>query len=110
VRRCLHSTLIRHGLSGLQFAALVVLFDSEPEPMPMAVLAEHTAVSRSAVTDAVDKLEMLQLANRRHHTRDRRVTHVRISKAGREKVDRLIDEYLHVAMHATCYLDSNKSE
>ena len=102
LHRCLHSTLVRHQLSSLQFAALVVLFDMEPEPIPMAVLAEHTAVSRSAVTDAVDKLEALRLASRnRRDSCDRRVTHVRISTAGREKVDKVINDYLQVAMHAS---------
>lgn len=100
LRHGLDDTLVRHRLSGLQFAVLVVLFGMEPKPIPMAVLARHTSVSRSAVTDAVDKLETLQLAHRGHDSRDRRVTHVRISKAGREKVDQVINDYLHVAMHA----------
>lgn len=107
LRRCLESTLVRHRLSGLQFAALVVLFDIEPEPIPMAVLAEHTAVSRSAVTEAVDKLEALRLVSRnRRDSCDRRVTHVRISTAGRKKVDQMINDYLHVVMDAVRYIDA----
>lgn len=99
LRRCLHSTLVGHQLSDLQFAALVVLFDLEPRPISMAMLAEHIGVSRSAVTDAVDKLEALQLASRSHDSGDRRVTHMRISKAGHEKVDRVINDYLQVITH-----------
>lgn len=100
LRRRLHRTLVDHQLSDLQFAALVVLFDLEPKPVPMAVLAELIGVSRSAVTEAVDKLEARQLASRGHDSSDRRVTHVRISRTGREKIDQVINAYLDVAMHA----------
>ena len=94
VRGRLHDILGRHHLSGLQFAALVVLFETEPEPMQMAVLAEHTAVSRSAMTDALDKLETLGFASRTRNRGDRRAIQVRITAAGREKVDQAINDYL----------------
>lgn len=57
LRRALLATLTRRRLSELQFALLVVLFESEAKPIAMAVLAGHAAVSRSAVTEALDGLE-----------------------------------------------------
>ena len=99
LRRCLRSALARHGLSDLQFAVLVVLFEIEPESAPMAVLANRAGVSRSAATDALDTLEALRLASRTRDHRDRRVIQVRITAAGRAKVDRAISDYLHAAVH-----------
>lgn len=96
--RCrLRSALARHQLSDLQFAILVLLFEVEPEPIPMAVLANHSGVSRSAVTDAFDGLEASGLASRTRDRSDRRIVHGRITAAGREKVDQAVDDYLDVA-------------
>lgn len=102
LRSDLRSALARHRLSDLQFAVLVVLFEREPEPVPMAVQAERAGVSRSAATDALDTLDALRLASRTRDHRDRRVIQVRITAAGRAKVDRAINDYLQVASHASC--------
>lgn len=66
----------------------------------MAVLAKHAAVSRSAVTDALDSLEALRFASRARDHGDRRILQVRITAAGREKVDEAINDYLHSVMQA----------
>ena len=96
----LHRVLARHHLSDGQFAALVVLFSTEPEPISTAVLAEHTAVSRASMTDTIDKLETLRFAARTRDHLDRRVTYVRITPAGQEAVDATINDYLHAAADA----------
>ena len=99
--RCsLRSALARHQLSDLQFAILVLLFEVEPEPIPMAVLASHAGVSRSAVTDALDSLEARGLASRARDRCDRRILHVRITVVGRERIDQAINDYLRATMHA----------
>jgi DNA-binding MarR family transcriptional regulator len=99
--RCgVRSALARHQLSDLQFAILVVLFEAEPEPIPMAILADHAGVSRSAVTDALDGLEISGLANRARDRRDRRIIQARITAAGCEKTDQAINDYLGAAGHA----------
>jgi DNA-binding MarR family transcriptional regulator len=100
MRGDIRSALDRHQLSDLQFAILVLLFAGEPEPIPMATLADHAGVSRSAVTDALDGLEASAFATRARHRRDRRVIQVRITSAGREKADRTINDYLGAAEHA----------
>lgn len=100
LRRAIQATLTRHRLSELQFAILVVLFENEAKPIAMAVLAKHAAVSRSAVTDALDSLEALRFASRARDHGDRRVLQVRITAAGREKVDEAINDYLHSVMQA----------
>lgn len=103
LRARLNDTLARHRLSDLQFAALVVLFEIEPEPIPMAVLAEHTSVSRSAMTEALDKLEAHHLASRTRDRCDRRVIQVRITAAGRAKADQAIDDYFEVITRVPHY-------
>lgn len=99
LRARLSDTLARHRLSDLQFAALVVLIEIQPEPISMALLAEHTSVSRSAMTEALDKLEALHFASRTRDRYDRRVIQVQITAAGRAKADRAIDDYFDVITH-----------
>jgi len=99
LRGRLREALARHNLSDLEFATLVVLFAGEPEAIPMAVLAEQTAVSRSAMTDTLDAFEQHQLASRTRDRSDRRILRVHLTAAGREKVSRALDDYLHAATH-----------
>lgn len=100
MRGGIRRALARHQLSDLQFAILVLLFEVGPEPIPMAILADHAGVSRTAVTDALDALEASGFATRARDRRDRRVIQVRITAAGREKTDQAINDYLGAAEHA----------
>lgn len=100
LRRSLHRTLAFRQLTDLQFAVLVILFSTEPEPLSASVLAEHAAVSRSSITDALDQLESLRLVTRTRDHLDRRVTYVRITSAGQDTVDATINDYLHAAADA----------
>lgn len=106
LRRGLHRTLALSKLSDLQFAILVVLFSTEPEPISASVLAEHTAVSRASITNSLDQLEALRLVIRTRDTLDRRVTYVQITPAGQEKVDAAINDYLHAASDAVRHVRS----
>jgi len=110
LRRGLQSTLTRHRLSELQFAILVVLFENEAKPIAMAVLARHAAVSRSAVTDALDSLEALRFASRAREHGDRRILLVRLTAAGRKTVDQAINDYLHCVMQAATSASRNSGE
>ena len=102
--RLLHDSLggalARRGLSDLQFAVLVILFSTEPEPLAASVLAEHAAVSRASVTDALDKLEARHFVTRTRDDADRRVTYVRITATGQDIVDVAVNDYLHAAADA----------
>ena len=110
LRRGFQVVLKHHRLTGLQFAILVVLFENKGKPISMAVLARDAAVSRSAVTDALDSLEALRLASRGRDGGDRRVILVRITATGRIKIDQAISDYLLGAMQETTTSpDSNKA-
>lgn len=100
IHRNLHRTLMQHRLSDLQFVVLVILFSTEPEPLSASVLAEHARVSRSAMTDTLDKLEAAGSLTRTRDEFDRRVVYVRITSAGQAIVDRAINDYLHTAEDA----------
>lgn len=100
LRDRLREVLSRHRLSDLQFATLVVLLALEPQPPSTAAIAGHTQVSRSAMTEALDKLEALEFVTRIRSRRDRRVIHVQITKRGREAINAAIEDYLDAAAHA----------
>ena len=100
LHRSLRRALAPHKLTDLQFAVLVILFSTEPEPIAASVLAEHAAVSRAAITNALDKLEALQFVSRARDDSDRRIIYVRITPAGQEAVDAAINDYLQAAADA----------
>lgn len=97
IYRQLRRVLTRHKLTDLQFTVLVILFSTEPEPLSASVLAEHAVVSRSAMTDAIDRLEAARFLTRSRDEFDRRVTYVRITPAGLDAIDRAINDYLQAA-------------
>jgi DNA-binding MarR family transcriptional regulator len=107
IHRCLRGALARHKLSDLQFAVLVILFSTEPEALSASVLAEHASVSRSAITDTLDKLEATKLLTRSRDEFDRRVIYVRITSTGQEIIDRAINDYLRAAEEAVHQLRSS---
>jgi DNA-binding MarR family transcriptional regulator len=104
IHRALRRALAGHSLSDLQFAVLVILFSTEPEPLSASELAEHAGVSRSAMTDALSRLEDGGLLVRTRDEFDRRVVYVRANPAGLETVDRAINDYLRVAEEAVSQL------
>ncbi|PTY08736.1 hypothetical protein DB347_03960 [Opitutaceae bacterium EW11] len=101
LRLRLRRALASHRVSDLQFSILVSLFDAQPASIPMAVLARHAAVSRSAVTDAFDDLVGAGLAERFRDSEDRRIIRGRITAAGRERADQAIDDYLRAVTNAS---------
>lgn len=103
----IHKALSPHRLSELQFGVLVVLFSLDPEPISAADLAVHTAVSRSAITEALDHLEEQKLIARTRDTRDRRVIYVRLSTAGRALAEPATLGFLHTVQAATRFLNDS---
>jgi len=106
VHAAIHQALAPYRLSELQFGVLVVLFSLDPDPIGSADLAVHTAVSRSAITEALDSLEARKLVTRTRDTRDRRVIYVRLSAAGREVVEPATLGFLQAVQDITRLLDA----
>jgi DNA-binding MarR family transcriptional regulator len=96
LRASLRTVLALHGLSELQFAILIVLMETKAKAPTMAMLASSSGASRSAVTDALDKLETHGIAHRLADARDRRVTCVQLSQSGYAKASQAASDYLNV--------------
>lgn len=106
----LHRVLAERGLSDLQFGVLVALFALDPEPAAPADLAEHTAVSRAAITDALVRLEAQRLITRVRDAEDRRVYHVHLTDAGRTTADEALMLYLKAAGEAARHVGPLKQQ
>lgn len=92
-------------LSELQFGVLVVLFALDPAPLAPADLADYTAVSRAAISDALDRLERRQWIFRTRDAGDRRVHLVNLTSAGRRVADQAMMAFLRASGHAARLLD-----
>jgi len=102
----IHQALAPHRLSELQFGVLIVLFSLDPDPIGSADLAVHTAVSRSAITDALDHLEERKLVTRTRDSVDRRVIYVRLTNEGRALVEPATLSFLRIVQNVTRLLDA----
>lgn len=92
------SSLRAHvGLPEGRFGALVSLFASDPSPVSSAELAEHTGISRSAITDVLDRLEADHFVARHRDTVDRRIIYVTLTDSGRTAIDAAIGRLLETA-------------
>jgi len=110
LREALQKPLHEYHLSYLQFAVLVVLFTLDPDPVSAAVLADHTLVSRSAITEALDHLELMKFAVRTRDTNDRRMIFVRITQVGRQTVDQALMRVLNAAGSAAHQIDASAQQ
>jgi DNA-binding MarR family transcriptional regulator len=104
----LHRALAPFSLSQLQFGVLVSLFALDPEPAAPADLADHNAVSRAAITDALVRLESLQLIERTRDEADRRVFRVHLTAEGRTTIEEALVAYLKCAGDAARHIDPAK--
>ncbi len=89
----------RLGISEGRFAALVSLFATDPSPISSAEIALHAGISRSAITDVLDRLEADKFIVRHRDTADRRIIYVNITPAGRTEVEAALKRFLEAAGH-----------
>ena len=105
LQAALHGVLAEYQLSERKFAVLVVLFTLDPDPSTPADLAEHTGVSRSAITEALDQLVEQKCIVRERDDRDRRTIYIRLTPSGHELLDRALMHYLRTAGDIARLLD-----
>ncbi|PTL84595.1 MarR family winged helix-turn-helix transcriptional regulator [Vitiosangium sp. GDMCC 1.1324] len=87
----------RHGLSRARFIVLMQL-QREEEGLRPAELAERTGVTRPTMTGLLDGLEKEGLILRRAHAEDGRMSLVRLSAKGRQRLEgTLPDHYRRTA-------------
>ncbi|PTY05679.1 hypothetical protein DB347_15035 [Opitutaceae bacterium EW11] len=97
----LRRSYVRHHLTDLQFRLSLVLQARETEAVSAAALADHAKVSRSAVTEAVDRLVRKGLATRIRSGTDRRFVCVQLTDVGREVLRTACQDYLEMATQVT---------
>jgi DNA-binding MarR family transcriptional regulator len=105
LQAALHRVLAEYQLSERKFSVLVVLFTLDPDPSTPADLAEHTGVSRSAITEALDQLAAQNCIVRERDDRDRRTIYIRLTPSGHELLDRALMQYLRTAGDIARLLD-----
>jgi DNA-binding MarR family transcriptional regulator len=96
----LHRVLADYHLSDLQFGVLVAMFTLDPEPVAPADLADYNAVSRAAITEALVRLEGLNLIARTRDEADRRVFHLRLTATGATTINEALVSYLRAVGEA----------
>jgi DNA-binding MarR family transcriptional regulator len=82
----------RHGLSQARFVVLMQL-QREEEGLRPAELAERTGVTRATMTGLLDGLEREGLILRRAHAEDGRMSVVRLSAKGRQRLEGLLPDH-----------------
>lgn len=97
VRRALLQALASHRLTEVQFSALVALFALDPQPVTAGDLATYTGVSRTGLTEAVNRLESAGLLRRSREPADRRIWNVALTDHGRSITDSVLNAYLAAA-------------
>ncbi|KFA91255.1 MarR family winged helix-turn-helix transcriptional regulator [Archangium violaceum] len=82
----------RHGLSQARFIVLMQL-QREEEGLRPAELAERTGVTRATMTGLLDGLEKEGLVLRRAHAEDGRMSVVRLSARGRQRLEGILPDH-----------------
>lgn len=78
------------GLTELQFGVMVVLLAVYPASSSPLVLAENTCVSRSAITEATDRLFERGWIDRQRSRKDRRMYDILLTTSGREHAEQAV--------------------
>ena len=94
------------GLTLGQYEVLRRICEAPEGRLRMVDISDSLCVSKSGVTQLVDRLEEARLVERQFQPSDRRLTYAKITAAGRETIRRLTPEVLqavheHFARHLT---------
>lgn len=84
------------GLSEARFLTLVTLYILDPVPSCPADLAYHAEITRSAMTDTLDQMELQGWVRRQRTPSDRRAIHIHLTEAGRKVAALAIRRILQV--------------
>jgi DNA-binding MarR family transcriptional regulator len=107
VERRMDAHFARYGLSHGRFAILMLL-KRRGEPVSPAELAKAADVTRATVTGLLDFLEADGLVARTPRKDDRRMVDVRITKKGKELLDRTLPD--HYARIGNLMADLTRAE
>ena len=83
----------KHGLSQGRFLTLIVMNRTPDEEINPSSLAEKVGVTRATMTGLLDGLEKNSLLERVAHPEDRRKLGIRLTKKGRQLLDKMLPGY-----------------
>jgi DNA-binding MarR family transcriptional regulator len=83
-----------YGLTFARYEALVLLTFSRTGALPMTKIGERLMVHPTSVTNTVHRLEAAGFVTREPNPRDGRGTLARVSRQGREVVDKITGELM----------------
>ena len=94
--RALASTFHRYGLNGGEFDVLATLRRCGGEGgLTASQLAAKCMLSTAAMTNRLDRLEAMNVVERRAEPRDRRVVRVALTDEGRALIDEAFTAHVH---------------
>jgi DNA-binding MarR family transcriptional regulator len=92
VREIANAKLARHGLGEGRITVLVLLLESQPEPLSHSRLAGLLGVTKGSITGLVDGLEHDGLVKRCETPGDRRTRLIELTPAGIDVVNRYLPQ------------------
>lgn len=108
VRNEVQRLLIAQGLSEKKIETLLLLKGADPAPLTPASLAQHTEVSRSAMTDILDSMERRGWLARERASDDRRQVFVRLTPAGSEALSKGTSIFLQATQFIVGGIDEDR--
>jgi DNA-binding MarR family transcriptional regulator len=85
-----------YGITDAQFNVLIQLRYTKQSTLSQADLGRRLVVNKADMTGIVDRLEKAGLVERTDHPKDRRVNVIKITRNGRDMVNKLEPDYLEI--------------
>lgn len=83
----------KYGITDAQFNVLIQLQYGKGEGLSQIDLVKRLVVNKSDMTGIIDRLEKAGLVVRENHPKDRRVNMIKITRKGKETVNRIEPGY-----------------
>ena len=83
----------RYGITDAQFNVLIQLQYAKQQDLSQADLGRKLVVNKADMTGIIDRLEKAELVEREDHPKDRRVNVIKITRKGRDMVNKLEPGY-----------------
>lgn len=91
IESALKKDMNRYGLNSTEFTVMELLYNKGKQPIQM--LGKKILLASSSITYVVDKLETKKYIERIPDAKDRRVTYVDLTEAGREKMEEIFPNH-----------------
>ena len=95
-------------LTPSQFGVLEVLYHLGP--LPLGEICKKVLSSNSNMTTVIDNLERDGLVRRERDVNDRRVIHIHLTDAGREKITAVFPDHLEALVEEFSVLSASEQE